>query len=326
MPTSSSQLPLVSVIIPAYNAAAFLPRAVESVLNQTYSNVEIIVVDDGSTDETPELMEDYSDSVRYIRKENGGVASARNAGIQEARGDYIAHLDADDEWMSDKLECQMALHRSNPELMWSYTNWVQVDQMTGEKIYRADQVIDNSSGDVLRLIIGRLFIPPSTKVFHREVFEKVGMYDEDELYRHREDLEFSIRVAARYPIGYLERPMVQRYLHDEKVTETMDLDKTLRNHEAIIEEAFQKYPEQLSGLRPFVTANLYTNLGRKWLDREKRYQALKMFGTAIRHHPAHVRAWLFGTAALLPRFALRGLGRLRSLFWRFTRVGTTDSS
>lgn len=328
MSSRTAEHPLVSVIIPAYNAAAFLPRTVESVIDQTYPNVEVIVVDDGSTDETPQIMEPYTDPVRYIQKENGGAASARNVGIREARGVYIAPLDADDEWLPEKLEQQIALHKSNPELMWSYTNWLQVDGSTGEAVCRADQVMDNQDGDVLRPLIGRLFIPPSTELFRKDIFEKVGMYDEAEIYHDgvAEDWEFSLRVAARYSVGYVERPSVRRYLHDDQTTSTMDLEAALQGRRALIEKTFRKYPEQLSGLKPSVFANLYTNLGRKWLDRERRLQALKMFYTAIRRHPTYWRAWLFGAASFFPRVVLRSLGKLRAFLWSFTRSDSSRDS
>ncbi|PSQ95843.1 MAG: glycosyl transferase family 2 [Bacteroidetes bacterium SW_9_63_38] len=328
MSSSTAEDPLVSVIIPAYNAAAFLPRAVESVLDQTYSNVEVIVIDDGSTDETPQVMEPYDDPVRYLQKENGGAASARNVGIREARGTYIGLLDADDEWVPEKLEQQVVLHQSNPELMWSYTNWLQVDQSTGKTICRADQVMDNQDGDVLRPLIGRLFIPPSTELFHKDVFEKVGMHDEAEIYHIgvAEDWEFSLRVAAQYSVGYIDRPLVRRYQHASKSTSTMDLDLALRGRRATIEKAFRNHPERLSELKSSVFANLYTNLGRKWLDRERRLQALKMFCTAIRHHPTYWRAWLFGAASFFPRVVLRSLGKLRSFFWSFTRSDSSRDS
>lgn len=99
----------VSVIIPTYNSARFLTEAVDSVLSQTFKDIEILVIDDGSTDETEGLMHRYGSHVRYIRQENSGVARARNRGIQESRGHYVAFLDADDTWLPHKLECQLRM-------------------------------------------------------------------------------------------------------------------------------------------------------------------------------------------------------------------------
>lgn len=319
MTNQSRSAPTVSVVIPAYNAVAFLPRAVESVLGQTYSDFELIVVDDGSTDETPQVMEEYEDDVRYVRKENGGSASARNRGIREARGEYIALLDADDVWLPEKLERQMELHRTDPDLMWSYTNWLQVDQETGETIHRSDQIMENQGGDVLRPLIGRLFIPPSTQVFRRDVFEDVGTYDESDLHLTSEDWEFSLRVAEKYPIGYLDQPLVRRLRHGGKKTTTMDLDDALHDRQAIITKAVRRNPDRLTDLYNPAMANLYTKMGRKALDREERFRALRMFGTAIKYAPTYWRAWLYGASSLFPRSILRLMGRLRTLVWKASR-------
>lgn len=311
--------PTVSVVIPTYNAASLLPDAVEGVLAQTYPEVEVIVVDDGSTDETPEVMAQYEDAVRYIRKENGGSASARNRGIREAEGAFIALLDADDVWMPEKLERQMAQFDAHPDLMWSYTNWVLVDEDSEEPVYYAHQVMECQGGDVLRPLLGRLFIPPSTEVIRREVFDEVGLYDESELHRISEDWEFSLRVAERYPVGYVEEPLMKRRRHAGKKTSTMDLEHALRSRRAIIEKTVHRNPDRLKDLLPSALANLYTKMGRKWMNREERGRALKHFLTALQHEPTYWRAWMYAVAALLPRSVLRTLGHLRAAFWERTR-------
>jgi glycosyltransferase involved in cell wall biosynthesis len=109
-------LPLITVIIGAFNAERYLAEAIDSVLAQTYRNVELIVVDDGSTDRTGEIAESYGDPVRCIRQANGGMAASRNRAIPEARGDYLAFLDADDRFPPDKLEQQLAVFEADPEL------------------------------------------------------------------------------------------------------------------------------------------------------------------------------------------------------------------
>ena len=110
-------LPLVSVVIPAYNCERYLGRAIRSVLAQTYPRIECIVVDDGSTDGTAEVIDRFGSAVRAIRQENGGAAAARNAGIRTATGRYIAFLDADDYWLRNKLELQIHILEKNPDLV-----------------------------------------------------------------------------------------------------------------------------------------------------------------------------------------------------------------
>jgi len=126
MSTATKQ-PKVSAIVPAYNCACYIGQTVESVLNQTYPNCEIIVVDDGSTDDTQSILQPYCDRIRYIYQENQGVAAARNRGIQEARGEFIAFLDHDDFFLPDKLATQVACFQLQPELGIVHSGWRRVD-------------------------------------------------------------------------------------------------------------------------------------------------------------------------------------------------------
>lgn len=315
MSTQVPSDPTVSVVIPAYNSASLLPEAIESVLDQTYSDFELIVVDDGSTDETPQVMEQYEGEVRYIRKENAGSASARNRGIREASGEFIAFLDADEVWFPEKLERQVKLHRENPDLMWSYTNWLRVDLATGEVIHRADQVKENPEGDIFRPLLGRFNILTSTQIFRQEVFEDVGTYDESELLNVSEDVDLELRVAERYPVGYIDSPLAQDRCHDRQKTSNMDLDHALRSRHAVIERAIERNPDQRSGLYASAFARNYTNIGRKWLERQKRRRALEMFASALQHSPTYWSAWMYAAAACLPEALRRLLGRVRKV-WR----------
>ena len=117
----------VSVVIPTYNSVKYVTEAIESVLEQTYKNIEILVIDDGSTDNTKEVLKKYDDSIIYLYKENGGVSSARNYGIKKANGKYIAFLDADDVWMPEKIEEQVALMEANEEIGLCYASTHRVN-------------------------------------------------------------------------------------------------------------------------------------------------------------------------------------------------------
>ncbi|MBU1666109.1 MAG: glycosyltransferase family 2 protein [Gammaproteobacteria bacterium] len=125
--TRMPDAPLVSVVIPTWNSAATLPRAIDSVLAQTWAPREIIVVDDGGTDDSPALLADYGERVRVVSQANGGPASARNRGLREARGQYVAFLDADDHWLPEKLERQVALLGARPDIGFCSTATAVVD-------------------------------------------------------------------------------------------------------------------------------------------------------------------------------------------------------
>src|SRR5438874_1624069 len=127
--------PLVSVVIPTYNSAHYIGEAVQSVLAQTYTNFEVIVVDDGSTDDTRERLESVAGRIRYLYQPNGGVSKARNRGIQEARGELIAFLDGDDEWLPEKLAKQLAYMRANPSSPLVHADVYQLHEPEESRIY-----------------------------------------------------------------------------------------------------------------------------------------------------------------------------------------------
>jgi glycosyltransferase involved in cell wall biosynthesis len=312
MTDPSSARPTVSVVIPTYNAADLLPDAVKSVLAQTYRDFELIVVDDGSTDATPEVMEAYMDDVRYIQKENGGTASARNRGIREARGEYVAFLDADDVWRPTKLETQMGEHEADPTLAWSYTEVYLVDTESGDILFRKNRGRDQREGDVLRILIREGFITPSATVVRRDVFDEVGMFDESILVT--EDKDLWLRIAARYPIRFINEPLVEMRRHPHRKTTTMNLEDALRSRLDIVDRAVQRNPQRLGDLHAVARAGVYVRIGRKWMNRENRAQARKIFKAAIEHAPTHWRAWLYGIATFLPRATLRTLGHLRAAY------------
>ena len=140
--------PLVSVIIPTYNNAAYLVESVESVLNQSYRNIELIVVDDGSTDNTQAVLAGFGDRLRYVRKANGGPSSARNLGIQMARGQLIAFQDADDLWLPEKLALQVAYFHLHPEVGVVFT---------GSLRFNENGVMDSNIWDGYRVPTGMIF-------------------------------------------------------------------------------------------------------------------------------------------------------------------------
>jgi len=303
--------PVVSIVIPAYNAKDWIDQAIQSALGQSYDNFEIVVVDDGSTDDTSTVVQQYGDPVRYVWKENGGSASARNRGIAEAQGTYIAFLDADDVWHPTKLARQMGLHNRNASLVWSYTDVELIDARSGALIHRKSAVRDHPEGDVLGQLITGNFIVASTVLVHRRVFDEVGQFDESSLHRISEDWDMWLRIAAQYPVRYIDAPMAQMRQHAGRKTEAMNLEHALSSRKAIIEKAVQRNPERLSGRRDHALANLYVNIGRKWMNREERRRARTLFRRALRHMPSRAEAWAYGVASFLPRSVLEGIGQLR---------------
>jgi glycosyltransferase involved in cell wall biosynthesis len=195
-----SYSPLVSVIVPSYNTAQYVPQAVDSILNQTYRNLEVHVVDDGSTDNTREVMRAYANDPRviYHHQKNRGEAGARNTGIRAAKGELIALCDADDLWVPRKLEVQVPCFRDRPEVGIVYTNTVQVDSNNNEiNTYRTGR----HNGRITEKLFGENFVTGATSMFRRECFE-TAMYDET--LSTCADYDLSLRLSVKHQFYYLD--------------------------------------------------------------------------------------------------------------------------
>ncbi len=207
----------VSAVIPAFNVEASIARAIDSVLGQTLPAKEIIVVDDGSTDDTARVVETFGDAVTYLRQENRGPSAARNRGIAAAAGEWIAFLDADDEWMPEKLERQTALLRAHPDLDWCGANCLN---MSGERwSYRSSPERATAGLDgnpyfdsYLEAVgDGHIIEATITLMIRRSVFDEVGRFNERFL--RAEDSDMWCRIAFRHPrFGYLPEPLARVHL------------------------------------------------------------------------------------------------------------------
>jgi len=203
---------MISVIIPAFNAGRFIARTINSVLAQTLPASEIIVVDDGSTDNTADVLRSYGDKVRYIYQENAGDGPARNTGIRAAKGEWIAFLDHDDEWLPCKLELQMQLLARYPELQWCGANRYQsdgkrcavvgdtraIEAALAQKGYFENFFTASSSG--LCPVI------TSTMIVNERVFDQVGLFDS--CWLRAADIDMWWRIAYSFPkFGYVPEPL-----------------------------------------------------------------------------------------------------------------------
>lgn len=200
----------VSVVIPAFNAQDCVGRAISSILNQTLAVLEIIVVDDGSTDATERAVGLFRNRVRYFRQPNTGCSSARNRGIREARGEWIAFLDADDEWLPEKIRLQIDILSRFPRLRWVSGNVLQAraGKCYPGVVHPAIKA-DLEGGGIVRLFHalseGLLFATPSF-VIHRDVFSTVRLFDES--LRTAGDRDMWWRIGLRWPeIGYVCDPI-----------------------------------------------------------------------------------------------------------------------
>ncbi len=199
-------MPAVSVIIPAYNRARTLARAVDSVLGQSFRDFELVLVDDGSTDGTRELAEEYGNSIRYFHQENRGVSAARNRGIRESRSPWIAFLDSDDIWHRDKLLAQMDFMENNPEISILQTDeiWIRRGvRVNPKKIHR------KRGGWIFPDSLKLCLISPSAVIMDRRLFYEYGLFDED--MPACEDYDLWLRVTPDQEVGLIPEFHVTRY-------------------------------------------------------------------------------------------------------------------
>lgn len=277
--------PSVSVVIPTYNFAAFLPGAVEGVRAQGREDLEIIVVDDGSTDETPAVLEVLAKenaNLRWFRQENAGAAAARNRGVGEARGRFVAFLDADDLWLPGKLAAQFEALAEKPEAAFSYTdvtlrhpNGVDEDLACGV----ADQPL------LLQLLGGNLFATP-TVLARRECFEEVGLFDPS--LRTGEDWDMWMRLAAHFEHVRVARPLtvIRVAAHTKFPVETLEWC-TLRALERLfacprIERAWPS----VASRRRLIYAWHYSVLAKSHLNQGRLADFGRLAYRALSSHPA----------------------------------------
>jgi glycosyltransferase involved in cell wall biosynthesis len=206
----------ISVVIPAYNATAYIERAIRSVLAQSRPADEIIVVDDGSTDNTAEIVRRFADAVKLIGQANAGVSAARNVGIRAAVGDWIAFLDADDEWLPEYLQAQAELLSRNPHLVWSAANYMtsyagrqaaEIPPAFVEKLLRGKNYFDDYFPAYTQGFIGC----SDTMLIRKNVLLEAGLFPVQ--LRLAEDIDLWWRIAYRYPqIGFLPQPLAIYHL------------------------------------------------------------------------------------------------------------------
>lgn len=205
------QNPRVSVVIPTYNRAHLIPRAIQSVLDQTYKDLEIIIVDDGSKDNTEEIVKNFKNKkIIYIQhKKNKGASAARNTGVKASRGEYIAFQDSDDEWFPDKLEKQIkAFNNSSPEVGVVYSGFYKVEG--DKKIYVPnDDRFTYKEGNIHGELLKGNFVGTPAVLIKKECFEKVKYFDE--YLPALEDWDLWIEMSKHYHFKYIDEPLLNSY-------------------------------------------------------------------------------------------------------------------
>jgi glycosyltransferase involved in cell wall biosynthesis len=267
-------MPIVSVIIPTYNRAPLLERSIQSVLNQTYQDLEIIIVDDASADATREVVGMFKDRrIKYLRHEkNRGEAAARNTGIAHATGKYIASHDSDDEWVPEKLAKQMLVFQGSSEAVGVvYTGFWRAEG--GMRRYFPSSRVKKTDGDIHEEILKGNFVGTPTTLVKRECFEKAGYFDEK--LSHLVDWEMWIRISAYYQFRCVNEPLVVTYDMSDSVS---------RNQMALVtghEYILNKHSHEFEKWKSVLAAELYW-IGNLWCQIGNNVKGREYFLKAIR--------------------------------------------
>jgi glycosyltransferase involved in cell wall biosynthesis len=297
-----SQLPKISVIIPTYNHGRYVGKAINSVLNQTYKDFEIIVVDDGSTDNTRHLIDTYENQIEYIYQENQGLASARNTGIQASQAKYVAFLDADDWFAKENLEIKVAYMEDHPDAAWVYSDWQYLDDK-GNYLEKGSTIFKYAhkklTGHLFEeLVYNRNFISPCTVALKKKILEEVGYFDPSVICQ--EDLDLWLRISLRYPAHYIDKVLV--YVTALPGSLSRDFSKWVSGNAVIVEKLKHLIPRNLKNREKIldkIIADKHTFLGRDFFQRGRFNEAINEFWQSIKRLPFQKRIyWLMCSAII----------------------------
>ncbi len=277
--------PLVSVIIPAYNTADLTLKTVQSVLDQTYPNIEIIVVDDGSTDSTrSKLTSTFGSRIKYIYKENGGACSARNAGIRLAQGQYIGLLDCDDVYLPTKIEKCVEFLEKKPDYGFVHTGAYFIDE--NDRVIREhSHSRSKHTGFIKDKLIISNFVCNSTVLARKECFDKAGLFNEDIF--PPADWDMWLRLSEYFRLGYLREPLTQYRVISNWCFR--NLERTHRETQQVIDNFFDRNPEIPNQIKHRAYARFHLSMVFYYLVQHNRQAIQEQFKLALEHGPLNIK-------------------------------------
>lgn len=307
-------MPLVSVIIATYNGSKYISTAIDSVLSQTFSDAEIIVVDDGSKDATPEILADYGSEIRTIRQKNLGGVAARNRAYRSAEGDHIVILDHDDRllpdhlaWLSESLEA-----RDDIAVAYGDTYLINSD---GHRVRLLSKTHPPASGWILDDLVYRNRLSVNAAMVRRECIEAAGGLHEEGL-NYMADWDLWVRLSEKFPFYYLDKPVAELRFHSGMSRKSF-ADNTLLT-EAI--HTFERFMQMssFSSLSKESRAECYWGYGYRLMLKGDPKRGKKFLRDAIRANPFHAKASLVLLSSLLGRLPVWTADRLKR--WAFHSV------
>ena len=296
--------PLVSIVIPAFNAEATLADTVRSALASTYSSIEIIIVDDGSTDGTAAIARSFAEQdqrVRVLGRENGGLSAALNTGFADALGDYVARLDADDLWHPTKLERQMAVAAANPDaaFVYSFVRYIDADARVLHDGPRQEFPPRALARGIYETIVGG----GSSALMKRSAIEEAGGCDES--FRSLEDLLLQLKISARHDAAFVPEYLVGYRVRAGSLTR--DLDTMRATWDRLLETVRSLFPQVPSYLFDWADAARSVGLAEDYAWAGRPLRSAELLMRALRDDPAYVLRFLGyrSTRSVLRRFSGR---------------------
>lgn len=309
---SNRTLPLVSVVMPAYNARPFIEEAIRSVLSQDYPSIELTVIDDGSKDGTPELAEQFGSRVKVLRQKNAGPAAARNRGIAAALGDFIAFLDADDVWLPGKVALQVQYLQDHPDvgvvfggfLRWhSQPDGTFLTPPTPINLDTPLNIVAEHSGWIYKDILLESVISIITAMVRRTVIEKVG--DLDESLATGEDYDFWLRVSQQFRADKLDRTLAYYRMHAASITQVPRIEN---NEYKVLLKALKIYglagPDKVAASESALRKRFFQlcfNHGYFHVRSGDPKVAQAAFSAALHHSPLKPKVWIYWVLATIKR-------------------------
>lgn len=292
--------PVLSFVIPAYNYAATLPRAVASVIDQLDDRVELLVIDDGSTDATPGVLADlhrqYPERFRSIRQTNAGLAAVRNRGIDEANGQYLVFLDADDELVPGIVALLLAHIEANPKSRLILAGHQSVREDGRESLHLPADIPADALARVRGYLLDKtLTVSNGACAMHREVFD-FGRYPE--AFRNAEDIPVFAQVFSRFACTALKAPMARIYKHSDSLRHNVQYD--LQIGERLVGEVFDtgRLPDAMQVLKQAFTAQRYLSLFRNFLLAGDRQKARQFYRQALAADWRAIMRWSYTRKAV----------------------------
>jgi glycosyltransferase involved in cell wall biosynthesis len=282
--------PLVSVVIPCFNSERWLNETLDSVFSQTYSNIEVIVVDDGSVDNTKNIVLNYNKQMTYVYQQNKGPAVARNIGIKKANGEYIAFLDSDDLWEENKLSKQVSYLEKNKDISLVFSN-VKVINSDGTYLYTRYKKVSKEKEKLIKaFFMGEIGMNTPTIVARKTALDSIGGFDES--LPMREDHYLLMTMAEKFSIHHFDEPLASIRINEGSMSRTAELDRIFSLYEPFVLKSIKRFP-YIAKCKRLAFSNINMSVSRSYWKLGYYQKSINNILKAIYYKPLKLRNYVY---------------------------------